>query len=129
MADLALLLQLGERAELVGERDLGVDAVQLDQVDPVDPEVAQRSSTCCLRYAGRPTAVHSPGPVPGEAGLGGDDQVVGVGVQRLGDDLLADDRAVGVGGVDEVDALLDGGAERRAARRRGRPARPRRRRR
>ena len=32
-------------------------------------------------------------------------------MQRLGDDLLADERAVGVGGVDEVDALLDGGPD------------------
>ena len=51
----------------------------------------------------------------------------GVRVQRLGDDLLADERAVGVGGVDEVHALLDGGpddAQRAVA---GRPARPRRR--
>ena len=42
VADLALVLQLLERAELVGQRDLRVDAVQLEEVDPVDLQVPQR---------------------------------------------------------------------------------------
>ena len=41
VADLALLLERGELAELVGERDLRVDAVQLEQVDALEAEVAQ----------------------------------------------------------------------------------------
>ena len=111
MAHLALLLQLGEGAHLVLQRDLGVDPVQLDQVDPVDPEVAEAELDLLLEV--RRAADRRPlaGAGAGEARLGGDHQVVGVGVQRLGDQLLADDRAVGVGGVDEVDAALDGGPE------------------
>src|ERR671917_292684 len=49
--------------------------------------------------------------LPGQAGLGRDDQALRVRVQRLGDEPLADLRAVGVGGVDEVHPLLDGGAD------------------
>ena len=39
--DLALALQRGQLAELVLERDLRVDAVQLQQVDALEAEVAQ----------------------------------------------------------------------------------------
>ena len=41
MADLPLLLQPLEGAELVGGRDVGVDPVELEQVDPPDPEPLQ----------------------------------------------------------------------------------------
>ena len=40
-ADLALALQRGQLADLVVQRHLGVDAVQLQQVDALDAEVAQ----------------------------------------------------------------------------------------
>ena len=46
-----------------------------------------------------------------QAGLGRDEDLVAVRRERLGDDLLADVRAVRVGGVDEVDAELDGAAD------------------
>ena len=55
MPDLALVLQHVELAELVRERDLGVDPVQLEQVDPLQAEVAQAQLDCWRRYsAGRP---------------------------------------------------------------------------
>jgi hypothetical protein len=38
VADLALLAQLGERAELVGGRHRGVDPGQLVQVDALQPQ-------------------------------------------------------------------------------------------
>ena len=50
-----------------------------------------------LGQVGRVTERRPAGALPREAGLGGDDQAVGVGVQGLGDDLLADERPVGVG--------------------------------
>ena len=85
--------------------------MQLEQVDPVDLQVAQRELDLLLEVGRAADRRPDAGALPGEAGLGRDDQAVGVRVQRLGDDLLADERAVGVGGVDEVDALLDGGAD------------------
>lgn len=42
MADLALLAQLPQGAELVGERDRGVDAVQLQEADVVAAQPPQR---------------------------------------------------------------------------------------
>ena len=47
------------------------------------------------------------GPGARHAALRRDDEAVGVGVKRLGDELLADPGPVGVGGVDQVDAELD----------------------
>ncbi len=46
-----------------------------------------------------------------EAALGGDDEAVGIGMKGFGDELFGDVRAVGVGGVDEIDAEFDGAAE------------------
>ena len=48
---------------------------------------------------------------PDEAALRGHDEVVGVRVERFGDEVFGDERAVRVGRVDEVDAELDGAAE------------------
>jgi hypothetical protein len=42
-----------------------------------------------------------------QAALGGDDEIIGVGVQRLGDQPLRDLGAVGVRCVDQVDVELD----------------------
>lgn len=40
-ADLALGPQVPQRAELIGERRLRIDTVQLKQFDPLDPQSAQ----------------------------------------------------------------------------------------
>jgi hypothetical protein len=45
--------------------------------------------------------------VPHQTGLGGDEQLLRIRVQRLADDLLADVRPVAVRRVDEVDAEVD----------------------
>ena len=52
------------------------------------PRWRRLSSACWRRYSGRPTGRQSPGPERVKPGLGGDDQVVGVRVQRLLDQLL-----------------------------------------
>ena len=90
MADLALLLQLLERAELIGQRNGPMRCSWIRSM---------RSTRRCGARAppagsGRPVTERRPdaGALPREAGLGGDDQAVGVGVQGLGDDLLADER-------------------------------------
>ena len=46
-----------------------------------------------------------------EAALGGDDQSFGIGIEGFGDQLFGDVGAVAIGGVDKVDAQLDGAAE------------------
>src|SRR5579871_2797834 len=49
------------------------------------------------------------GPLP--AALGGDDETLGIGMERFGDELFRSAGAVGVCGVNEVDAELDGAAQ------------------
>ena len=103
VADLAFLLQLDQLTDLVFERELVVDAVQLKQVDGVDAEPAQTQFRF-LAQIGR-EAQRNPhvGPGAQQSRFGGDDQPV-VGMQRLADDLFGEVGAVGVRGVDEVDA-------------------------
>jgi len=78
--------------------------VELVQVYLVRPEGGRGwPGPRCGRSPGRrgfPVAVG----VPQEPGLGRDDEVVAVGVQRLADEPLGDARAVGVRGVDDVHA-------------------------
>ena len=52
------------------------------------------------------------GAVTLPAGLGGDHQACGIRLERFGDQLLGDNRAVGVGGIDKVHAQLHGAAQR-----------------
>ncbi len=108
-------LQLDQCPELVGERHPGIDPVQLVEVDRLDLEPAQAQLALLLQVLREPEDVPMTWPGSGESGLGRDDQALGIGVQRLGDQLLTDRRAVGVGRVDEVDAR----ARRLGAARRG----------
>jgi hypothetical protein len=50
------------------------------------------------------------GALAGDATLGGDNEVGWLGVQSLADEALCDLGTVGVGGVDEGNAELDGAA-------------------
>jgi hypothetical protein len=81
--------------------------VQLVEVDPLQAEVTQTQLDLLAQVFGAPDGQPGAGALPGQAALGGDDQVVGVRVQRLPDELLDGERTVGVGGVDEIDAQLD----------------------
>src|SRR3981189_1997360 len=48
---------------------------------------------------------------PREAALGGDHELIRIGIERFRDQTLADLRTVGVGGIDEVDAQFEGSAQ------------------
>ena len=111
VADLALLLQLDELADLVLGGEFVVDAVQLEQVDGVHAEAAQAHLALLAQV--RREAEDRPlvGPGAQQAGLGRDDEPVRVRVQRLFDQLLGYVRAVGIRGVDEVHADLDEAAQ------------------
>src|SRR3954454_8404782 len=56
---------------------------------------------------GAPVRIPLAGTRPEEPALRRDHEIVRVRMERLRDDLLADGRPVGVGGVDEVDAELE----------------------
>ncbi len=108
VADLALLAQLPQGAELVGEGDRGVDAVQLQEADVLAAQPPERLLDLVAQGLGPGVVVPLPRRRPGHAHLGGDQQVVGVGVQGLGEQLLVGAAAVHVGGVDEGDTEFDG---------------------
>jgi len=105
VADLALLLHLLEHAELLLARDVGVDAVQLPQVDLIDAEAPQAHLAALPQIVGAPTDRPLTRAGAQKAGLRGELDAV-IGMQRLGDELLGDVGAVGLGGVDEVDTEL-----------------------
>ena len=111
VADLALVGEQLQLADLVGDRDRRVDAVQLQQVDPLKAQVPQAELDLLAQVLGAPDRCPLAGALPGEPRLGRDDQVVGVGVQRRLDQLLGHERSVAVRGVDEVHAKLDGAAQ------------------
>jgi hypothetical protein len=88
--------------------------VHLVQVDVIEAKAAQALVALLFDVVGMPewwqrhlAGLDLPGP---EAGLSPDHEVVGVRVQRLGEDLLRLAVSVDVGGVDEVDAPLVGAA-------------------
>ena len=89
------------------DRGCGVDRARWCRVWRRRSEPSQASRRCSGRAVARPPARTG----PNKAALGGDQQVVRVRVERLGDQLLADIRAVRVGGVDQVDAEFDSSPE------------------
>ena len=116
MADLALLAEAGELADGVLERDRGIGRVQLVDVDALEAQAAQARLAGLAQVLGPPVAAASARrPGADETALGRDHEPVRVGVERLGDQELAHLRAVGVGGVDQVHAELDGAPQRRAS--------------
>jgi hypothetical protein len=107
VADLAGLLQLDQRPDRLLDRHLWVGPVQLVEVDPVDRQAAQAHRHALAQVLGPPDRLPDTDSGPGQPALGRDDQVLRVRVQCLTDEVLADERPVGIGGVDEVRAQLD----------------------
>jgi hypothetical protein len=108
MTDLAGALQIGQRADRVGVRHLGIGRMQLVQIDALDAQALEAAVERAAQVLGAPIAVPAAGARAHQASLGANDDARGVGEERLGDDALGNLRAVAVGGVQEVDAELDG---------------------
>ena len=106
MPDLALVLELLQRADRVLVRDLRIGRVQLVEVDPVEPQPPQARLAALLEPLGARVARPLAGTGPPQAALGRDHEPVRIRVERLGDQVLAHLRAVRVGRVDQVDAEL-----------------------
>ena len=100
-----------EESVLLFGRHVGVDPVQLEQVDALDSEAEQAAFALPAQVLRATAWGPRAGTGPGEAGLGGDLQVARVRVERLTDELLGHIRAVGIGRVDQVDAQLDGATQ------------------
>ena len=74
MPDLAFLLQRDEFADLVGQREVGVDAVQLEQVDGLDAEAAQAHFAFLTQITGVAQRNPHVRPGPQQPGFGCDDE-------------------------------------------------------
>ena len=110
MAHEPLFLELAQDGELFVCGNLGIDSVELPQVDPVQLQSLQAGLELATKVFG--PSILDPAIRTGalEAALGGDDQA-GIGVQSLCDQLLGDVRAIGIGGIKEVHSQLDGPLE------------------
>ena len=111
VADFAGVLGFGEGAEGVGEGNGGVDAVELVEGDAVEFEAAEGELDLLGEVVGTAEGLGFRGALAGKAAFGGDDEAGGVGVKGFGDQIFGDAGAVGVGGVEEVDAEFDAAAK------------------
>ncbi len=85
--------------------------MQLVEVDALDAQVTQRPLAGLAKVVGAPVTRPLARTAACQPALRGDHQPVGIGIQRVVDELLAEVRAVAVGRVDEVDAELDDAAQ------------------
>ena len=103
MADDAVVEQRPHGVELLVAGNLGVDPVQLPEPDRLHPEplaTLQRLFAQIIRAAVR---LPGAGPASPEPRLGGDENAF-IGVQNFANEVLGDIRAVGVCGINEIDA-------------------------
>ena len=124
IADLALVLEILQRPDRLLVGHLAVGGVQLIEVNSIDPEPAQRALAGPLQMLGVSVAWPFAWPGALHAALRRNRDPL-VGMQRLGDQLLAHLGAVGVGGVDQVYAELGQPPQQPPVPRPGRPVGPR----
>src|SRR5205807_8703900 len=98
VAHQARMLQVPEHLDGLRVWHLPVRGVHLIQVDSLQPKPAQAALDGLADVLGTAVGLPAVGPRPGETRLRGNDQVVGIRVERLRDQLFADVRAVRVGG-------------------------------
>ena len=110
---LPCVLQLGQGADRLLERDLRVGPVELVERDLFQAEPLQAAVQRGAEVLGATVRRPLPGPVRSRPPLVAIDEIFGIRMQRLGDERLAHVGAVGVRGVDEVDTELDRPAQHR----------------
>ena len=103
MTDLALGFQLHKGANGFLERDFGIRAVKLIDIDLFDAEAPQATLTRGAQVLRAPIRFPCPGPRPEQPALGGDHEILGIRMEGLRDQSLAHLGPVGIGSVDEVD--------------------------
>ncbi len=116
--ELALLAHVLEDAELLRQRDVRAAVVaqqpQVDEVHPLDAQRAQVGLHAGAQLVGGERRQPAAAVVATGADLGHELEALGVGMQRLADQVVDDVGAVVLRGVDVVDAQLDRAAQDRA---------------
>jgi len=114
VADLALLDEFLQRADRFLDLDLGVDAVEVVEIDIVHAQVPERPLDGLADIS--PRAV-DPEPLAGighfRADLGRHQHLVALALEGLGQQHLVLERTVDLGRVEKRDAQLDGAGQRR----------------
>ena len=107
MPNLSLLARLLQEAELIGLRHRRIDAMQLVEIDAVEPQAAEapvelfaKTLRPCIRNPLTRTWTI-------ESAFRGDHEISRIRMQRFRDQLFADVRSVRLSGVDEIHAELD----------------------
>jgi hypothetical protein len=111
VSDLAFALKRNQLSERIADRHVGIHAVQLQQVDALELQVAQRQLDLLAKIIGPAQRGPALGALTSEAGLRRDHDLLGVGGEGIVQELLGDERPVGVGGVEERDAPASGDAQ------------------
>ena len=93
-ADLALALESDQLADLLLERHLGIDAVELEERDLLQPQPPEAHLALLAQVLGPADGDPEVGPGAHQPGLGGDHELAGIGVEGGPDQLLADVGAV-----------------------------------
>jgi hypothetical protein len=97
----------------VFDRDLGVDAVLVEQVDVVGAQPSQRALDGLGEVLWAAIEPGAGGAVVAEAELGGNHDLIADGREPFADDVFVAERPVRLGRVEERDAAVDGGAQHR----------------
>src|SRR6185437_17002384 len=105
VADEARLAEAGDRPELLIERDRRIGAMQLPQIDALDPEAAEAHMHLLLQVFGLADRGPFVRAAADQAALGRD-MHLRIGHERFSDQLFGDVWPVAVSRVDEVDAEL-----------------------
>src|SRR5262245_38205909 len=98
---LAFSNQITDRSSDVFDRDGRIDAVLIQEIDAIDTKSFQRGLGDLTDVGGTTIQTALLATLVGEAKLGGYHDIVSHGSEGFADDLLVDERAVGLGGVKE----------------------------
>ena len=107
VADLALLPQARELAEGILERHLGIDVMELVQVDARELQSLEAPLASLAQVLGPSVRDPLRRARTQQTAFGRDDEAARVRREALRDQPLADLGPVGIGGIDEVDAELE----------------------
>jgi hypothetical protein len=115
VADFAFALEIEQRTDLIFKRHLGIDSVELKEVDSFQFESAETSFASGAQMFGPTVFDPFVGTGSLETGFCGDHEIVRIRVKRFRNKALRDFRAVRVRRVDESDTEFHSAPQHRDA--------------